>query len=213
MIRQTGELLSGNPVGLLTLMEGAEAVRDPGELEEWWQRGVRLIGPAWGGTRYCGGWREPGPLTEEGFALLEKMAEIGFGLDLSHMDETAAYQALDFYRGQMMASHGNALALLKGDDCNRHLPDRVIHGILERDGVIGCHPLNAFLKAGWKRGDRRDEVGIDPLISQIDYICQMAGDARHVGHRKRFRRRIWTCNRSQSGIDTIADLQKLVLLA
>ena len=40
-----------SPVGLVMLMEGAEGVRQPSELEEWWHQGVRLIGPAWAGTR------------------------------------------------------------------------------------------------------------------------------------------------------------------
>src|SRR5689334_6205757 len=52
---------TGHPVGMVVLMEGAEAVRDPSELDEWHDLGVRLIGPAWVATRYCGGWREPGP--------------------------------------------------------------------------------------------------------------------------------------------------------
>jgi membrane dipeptidase len=56
-----------SPVGLVILMEGAEAIRDPRELDMWWERGLRLIGPAWAGTRFCGGTREPGPLTKEGF--------------------------------------------------------------------------------------------------------------------------------------------------
>jgi membrane dipeptidase len=201
----------GRPVGLVLSMEGAEAVRDPGELEEWWARGVRLIGPAWAGTRFCGGSREPGPMTAEGFALLERMAEIGFCLDLSHMDEKAALQALDFYPGQIIASHGNALALLRGSESNRHLTDRVIQGILERNGMIGLVPFNAFLKAGWKRGDRRDEVGIEPLISQIDYICQMAGDALHAGIGSDFDGG-FGLQSVPMGIDTIADLQKLAAL-
>lgn len=147
-------------------------------------------------------------MTAEGFALLEKMAELGFSLDLSHMDEIAALQALDFYPGQIIASHGNALALLKGSESNRHLTDRVIHGILERDGMIGLVPFNAFLKAGWKRGDRRDEVDIDPLISQIDNICQMAGDALHAGIGTDFDGG-FGLQSAPMGIDTIADLQKL----
>ena len=40
------------PVGLVILMENAEGVRSPDELGEWWQDGVRLIGPAWAGTRF-----------------------------------------------------------------------------------------------------------------------------------------------------------------
>ena len=178
-------------MGLVLSMEGAEAVRDPGELEEWWERGVRLIGPAWGGTRFCGGTREPGPMTAEGYELLESMAETGFSLDLSHMDEKAALQALDFYPGQIIASHGNALALLNGSESNRHLTDRVIHGILERDGMIGLVPFNAFLKAGWKRGDRREEVQ-HRSIDQPDRLYLPDGRRRPAcGHWKRFRRRIW----------------------
>src|SRR5687768_1449560 len=34
---------NGHPVGLVVLMEGAEAVRHPSELEEWHELGVRLI--------------------------------------------------------------------------------------------------------------------------------------------------------------------------
>jgi len=200
-----------HPVGLLVLMEGAEAIRAPGELEEWWERGVRLIGPAWSGNRFTGGIGEPGPLTGEGRALLEQMADLGFGLDISHMDEQAALQALDSYPGTILATHSNALALLKGSDSNRHLSDRVIEGLLKRDGVIGVIPFNAFLKPGWKRGDRRDEVNIHHIISHIDYICQMAGDAYHAGIGSDFDGG-FGLQSAPIGIDTIADLQKFAPL-
>ena len=208
---QTGEVRAGNPVGLAILMEGADALRDPGELEDWWQWGVRLISPAWASTRYCGGTNEPGPLTSAGFALLERMSELGFGLDLSHMDESAVLQALDFYPGQLMASHSNAQALLKGDPSNRHLSDHVIRGILEREGVIGVHMYNAFLKAGWVRGDRREEVTTRQVIAQIDYICQLAGDASHVGIGSDFDGGVGLQS-VPMGIDTIADLGSLAPL-
>ena len=208
---ETGAVRQGNPVGMLVLMEGADAIRDPGELDEWWRLGVRLIGPAWVSTIYSGGWREPGPLTSAGFELLERMGELGFGLDLSHMDEQAAYQALDAYPGHILASHSNAQALLKGDETNRHLPDRLIRGILERDGVIGVHPYNAYLKAGWKRGDRRAEVTLDRLIEQIDYMCQMAGNAAHVGIGSDFDGGLGLQS-APVGIDSVADLPVLAPL-
>ena len=112
-----------HPVGLVILMEGAEGVREPAEVEDWYRRGVRIIGPAWAGTRFCGGTHEPGPLTKEGYALLERMAEFQFTLDLSHMDEKAALQALDAYPGAVIASHANAMALLKGTK-QQPAPDR-----------------------------------------------------------------------------------------
>jgi membrane dipeptidase len=199
------------PVGLVILMECADGVRQPDELEEWWRRGVRLIGPAWSGTRYCGGTNEPGPLTPEGFALLEAMSEFGFTLDLTHMDEQAVLQALDVYPGALVATHSNPLALLKGAETNRFLSDRVLEGMLERDGIIGIPPFNNFLRWEWQISDGRQVVSLDLVVDHIDYICQMAGDANHVGIGTDFDGGFGLQSVPRE-INTIADLQKLVPL-
>lgn len=198
----------GRPIGLVVLMENAEGIRAPSELAEWWQRGLRIIGPAWAGTRFCGGTGEPGPLTREGYALLDAMAEIGFTLDLSHMDREAALQALDHYPGPVIASHANPLALLKNSESNRHLSEDVIDGIFERDGVIGVVPYNPFLKPGWSERDGRQAVSTQHFLDHIDYYCQHAGDARHVGIGSDFDGG-FGLQRVPAGIDSIADLQKL----
>ena len=178
-----GAPVEGHPVGLVYLMEGADGIRSPRELAEWYDLGLRLIGLAWAGTRYCGGTGEPGPLTPEGRELIAAMADFNFVLDLSHMDEAAAYESLDRYEGPVMTTHANCAALLKGAETNRHLPDRVIEGLIERDGVIGLIPLNSFLKVGWLRnnGSRREEVSLDTLIAHIDHVCQVAGNSLHAG--------------------------------
>ncbi|NTU55115.1 MAG: peptidase M19 [Anaerolineales bacterium] len=172
----------GHPVGLVYLMEGADGIRSPHELSEWWDLGLRMIGLAWAGTRYCGGTGEPGPLTDDGRQLISAMADYNFILDLSHMDEAAAYESLDRYEGPVMATHANCAALMRGSDTNRHLPDDVIRGLIEREGVIGVIPLNTFLKVGWlrKNGSRREEVPLDALIAHIDHICQLAGNSNHA---------------------------------
>lgn len=203
------EAQEAHPVGLVPLMECAEAIRHPEELEAWWQRGLRIIGPAWRGTRFCGGTQEPGALTREGFALLEGMAALGFGLDLSHMDEKAVLQSLDAYPGRIIASHANAKALLHGEERNRFLSDRVIHGIIERDGTIGIVPFNPFLVSGWKPADGRQQVTLQHVAAQIDYICQIAGDARHAGIGSDFDGG-FGLQKTPAEIDTIADLPKLI---
>ncbi len=200
-----------HPVGLVILMEGAEGIRQPEEVEEWWQLGVRIIGPAWSGTRFCGGSREPGPLTPEGYRLLEAMAEVGFTLDITHMDAQAALQALDVYPASIIASHANAMKLVKGVEGNRQLPDEVIRGLIERDGIIGVVPLNPFLDATWKPGDGRQSVTLRHVVDQIDYICQMAGNALHTGLGTDFDGG-FGMQVVPAEIDTIADLQKLVPL-
>jgi membrane dipeptidase len=197
-----------HPVGLLPLMEGAEGVRSPAELEQWWEWGVRIIGPAWAGTRYCGGTRDPGPLTDDGRLLLKTMADIGFTLDLSHMDELSARQSLDLYSGPIIASHANAAALVPGYDGNRLLEDGVIQGILDRDGIIGVVPFCKFLDFEWKFGDARERITLDMLAAHVDRICQMAGDAMHVGLGSDFDGG-FGLSAVPAGVDTIADLQKL----
>lgn len=201
----------GSVVGLVVLMEGGEAIGHPSELDEWWGAGVRIIGPAWAGTRFCGGTGEPGGLTEEGFALLDSMGDLGFCLDISHMDEQAALQALDNYSGLVIASHANVKSLLEGIANNRHLSDQVIRMLIQRDGMIGIVPVNNFLKVGWKRGDPREEVPLDSVVAHIDYICQLAGDAYHVGFGTDFDGGFGVQS-APEGIDTIADLQKFIPL-
>lgn len=168
------------PVGLVILMEGAEGVREPAEVERWAEWGVRLVGPAWAGNQYVGGTREPGPLTKAGYALLERMAECGLILDISHMDHQSARQALDYYPGQVIASHSNAEALIRDVNTNRHLKDETIQQLIERDGVMGIIPYNPFLDAGWKEHGGRDAIGLEMVAAQIDHVCQLAGNTRHV---------------------------------
>lgn len=196
------------PVGLVLLMEGAEGVRQPAELEMWWELGVRLIGPAWAGTRFCGGTREPGPLTKAGYALLDAMADLGFALDISHMDEQAVFQSLDHYPARIIASHANAKSLLKGIESNRLLTDKVIAGLIERQGVIGVVPFNIFLDADWSKGNPRELVPLSRLVDQIDHICQIAGNAHHVGIGSDFDGG-FGLQSVPPELDTIADLQKL----
>jgi membrane dipeptidase len=195
-------------VGLVILIEAAEGVRSVDHLPEWVEGGVRLIGPAWAATRYCGGTREPGPLTKEGYRLLDGMAEQGLVLDLSHMDEQAALQSLGHYPGKIVATHANAKALLPNLESNRFLSDRLIEGLVERDGVIGVVPYNLFLDENWAKGMRRELVSIKAVADQIDHICQLAGDALHVGFGTDFDGGFgWQSVPHE--IDTIADLNKL----
>jgi membrane dipeptidase len=201
---------SGHPVGLVLLMEGADGIRSPEELSQWWNYGLRHIGLAWAGTRYSGGTKEPGPLTDEGRVLLKAMADFNFTLDLSHMDEAAALEALGTYPGPIIASHGNCLALLPGFATNRQLSNRVIHGIIERNGVIGVVPFNTFLKVGWLRtgGSRREEVSLANVADHIDHICQLAGNVHHAAIGTDFDGGFGLQSTPQE-IDTIIDLHKL----
>lgn len=168
------------PIGLVILLEGAEALRHAEEIEDWYQKGVRIVGPAWAGGNYCGGTYEPGGLTKPGQLLLEIMADLDMGLDIAHMSEKAVYQALDIYEGPVLCTHANAKSLLNGIDSERYLSDPIIRRIAERDGVIGVMPYNKFLAADWTKSFARDKVTLEHLVNHIDHICQVTGSANHV---------------------------------
>ena len=202
---------SAAPTGLVTLMEGADGILTISELEYWWKRGVRIIGPAWRATRYCGGTGEPGPLTQEGRDLLGAMAPYGFVLDLSHMAWESALEALDLYEGPVIASHSNALKQVKDGKGSRSLPDEIIEGIIQHSGVIGIVPFNGFLDQGWKRSSPRSDYPLDMVAAQMDYICQKAGNASHVGFGTDFDGG-FGMQHIPPELDTIADLQKLAPL-
>ncbi|MEN4010700.1 MAG: membrane dipeptidase [Bellilinea sp.] len=169
-----------HPVGLVLSMEGAEGVRDAYQLEAWWQAGVRLIGPVWAGTRLCGGMREGDGFTRDGLEFLEQMAELGYTVDIAHMNEKSALQALERFPGMIISSHANAAGLLKGEATRRHLSDTVIRRLAERGGVIGVVPYNRFLLAGWQNHEPRERVRLAMLVNHIDHICQVTGSTRHV---------------------------------
>ena len=198
------------PVGLVMSIEGAEGISSLGQLEELWQAGVRYIGPVWAGTRLCGGTMEGEGFTSEGLLFLEWMAELGYTLDISHMSERSALEALDRYPGRIIASHANASALLNGHEASlrRHLSDRVIRRLSEREGVVGVLPCNYFLAPGWQPSDPREQVPLRTLLEHIDHICQVTGSSQHVAIGSDFDGGFgWPAVPLE--INTIADLQKL----
>jgi membrane dipeptidase len=64
---------------------------------------------------------------------------------------------------------------------------------------------------GWKPSDGREVVSLKHLATHIDHICQIAGDARHVGIGSDFDGGFGV-QQTPFEIDTIADLQKLIPL-
>jgi membrane dipeptidase len=191
-------------IGLVYLIEGGDSIREPAEVEWWYERGVRLIGPAWSGTQYCGGTGEPGPLTSAGVELLRHMRPFNLVLDLSHMDEWAFFQALDQYDGPIIASHSNPRMLT--NNTNRHLSDEMIKALIQHDGVIGTLIFNKFLLKGWETGDAKDAATVETVVTVIDHVCQIAGDARHAAIGTDFDGG-YGMKSTPAGFDTVADLQ------
>jgi membrane dipeptidase len=175
---EEGKPMPEHKLGLALLMEGADPVLEPRQFEEWYARGVRIVGPAWGRTRYSGGTTQPGGLTKLGKELLEVLASFKAGLDLSHMAEEAYLECVDRFDGPIIASHSNPRRFRNTD---RHLSDTMIRRLAERDGVMGMVIYNRFMWDEYTVGQSKKLTPINRVIEMIDYVCQLTGSARHIG--------------------------------
>jgi membrane dipeptidase len=166
-------------VGIVPLMEGAEPILEPKELERWYEKGVRIVGPAWDTTRYAGGTWQKGRLPKLGRELFDVMARFDVALDVAHMSHETLFEAIDVFEGKhVIASHCNPARFVPHVN-ERHLPDQVIERIAARNGVIGVVLYNRFLKKDWSSG--KHLVTLDDVVRMIDHICQLTGSAAHVG--------------------------------
>ncbi|MDE2952463.1 MAG: membrane dipeptidase [Chloroflexota bacterium] len=201
-----GDANNAPPLGFVLSMEGADPIRDPGQLQDWWEAGLRLLGPThYGAGRYAGGTGTELGLAKLGKPLLEKMTRLGMLLDLTHFSDQAFWEAARIYDGMALASHNNCRALVPHQ---RQFSDEQLNLIIERDGVIGAAFDVWMLKPGFVRGDSNKDVFVDHVIDHIDHVCQLAGNSSHAA--------IGTDldggfgrEQSPSDLDTIADLQQL----
>lgn len=171
---------ANTPLGIILSVEGADPIPDPDELPDWYEWGVRAIGPShYGQGRYAAGTGVPGGLTPLGFRLLDRMSELGISLDVTHLADLAMEQALDCFSGPVWASHHNCRSLVNWD---RQLTDEQIKKLVARDGVIGLAFDGVMLHPKWERGVSRPEsLPIEWSADHIDHICQLAGTSRHCG--------------------------------
>jgi len=153
------------------LMEGADPIEDPSQLGAWTGMGVRIIGPAWGGTRYSGGTGAPGGLTKLGEQLLKAMRRKRVILDLSHMAEQSVQDAFAIWRGPIMASHSNARALVPGD---RQITDDTAREVASRDGMLGISFYARHLR-------RSGPATLDDVVRHTLHLAKAAGGPERMG--------------------------------
>jgi membrane dipeptidase len=195
---------------VIVAMEGADPIVEPGELCDWFDAGLRVIGLAhYGASAYAVGTGATGPVTSAGVELLKRMSGLKMILDLTHCCDESFDQALDVFDGAVLASHNNCRALVPGD---RQLSDDQIRKLIARGAVIGSALDAWMLRPGWKIGTTLPEgLGLSSVVDHMDHICQIAGNTRHVAIGSDLDGGFGT-EQTPEDLKTIADLQKLAPL-
>lgn len=196
-----------SPVGLILAMEGADPIVELSHAQWWWDQGLRVVGLAhYGHSHYAAGTGVSGPLTAKGVALLKEFERLGMILDLTHSSDPSFFEQLDRFTGPVLASHNNCRALVPGE---RQYSDEQIKRIIDRNGVIGVAFDAWMLYPNWNVNETdRGLVTLESACDQIDHICQLAGNTNHVGIGTDLDGGFGT-EQSPTGVETIADLQKL----
>ncbi len=197
------------PIGYILSLEGADSILSMEHLEQAYQQGLRAIGPAhYGPGTYAFGTDSVGGIGQKGKELLRKIEDLNLILDATHLCDQSFWEAMEVYNGAVWASHQNCRALVNH---NRQFSDKQLLELIRRDAVIGV-VLDAWMMVPtWVRGQSTPKsmnVSLQQMIDNIDHICQLAGNANHVG--------IGTDLDGGFGIEqtpydlnTIADLQKV----
>lgn len=198
---------AATPLGFILSMEGADPVLSPKQLGEWWEAGLRIIGPAhYGVSPYAHGTGTVGGLFPQGPELLKEMDRIGMILDVTHLSDQCFDEALDIYHGPVLASHHNCRALVPDQ---RQLTDDQIKRLIERNAVIGTALDAWMLYSGWIRGQTQPEVvALEAMIDHIDHVCQLAGNTRHAAIGSDLDGGFGT-EQTPRDLNTIADLQRV----
>lgn len=195
------------PLGFILSMEGADPIVSPGDVTEWWNEGLRVVGLAhYGRSAYAHGTGSSGGLTAKGQDLLKAMQEAGMILDVTHLSDESFWEALGLFQGPVLASHNNCRALVLGD---RQLTDDQIRELIRRDAVIGAAFDSWMLHSGWVLGSTpHTAVSLENVADHIDHVCQIAGNSQHVGIGSDLDGG-YGREQSPHDLDTIADVQAL----
>lgn len=167
------------PIGMVLVMEGADPVIEPSELEYWHSRGLRQVNLVhYGVNRYAAGTGAEGGLTADGRALLEECRRLGVAIDVTHLADRAFFEVFDSYDGPVLASHQNCRALVPEQ---RQFSDEQLRLLIARNAVIGVALDSWMLCPGWKTAvTPRETVTLANVADHIDHLCQLAGDWRFV---------------------------------
>jgi len=175
---------AGKMSAVLTIEEGAVCRGSIRLLDEFYDKGVRMLTLTWNhenelgypnqidwNTGLCRPETERG-LKKKGVEFVERMEELGMAVDVSHLGDAGFWDVVRVSKKPFAASHSNARAEASHV---RNLTDEMIRAIAERGGVIGINYCAAFLNDTEKQNREGGISRIADMIRHIRHIRNVGG--------------------------------------
>ncbi len=174
----------GGPPATVLHFEGAEAIDlELESLESWYAAGLRSLGPVWsrpnafahGVPFVFPSSPDTGPgLTPAGTRLVQRCAELGIAVDLSHMNAAGFWDVARLDVGPLTVSHTGVHAICP---CSRNLTDAQIDAVATSGGIIGVVFACFFLRPDMAN---EPDTPLDLIVEHVRYIADRVG-VQHVG--------------------------------
>ena len=110
-----------------------------------------------------------GGLSDFGKITIKKMNELGMMIDVSHVSDKSALQAIRLSHHPVIASHSGARSVANHP---RNIPDNIIREIAKKEGVIQVVAFSSYVKVNKKR--------TDSIVSLRNSILAMTGDNNFI---------------------------------
>ena len=160
-------------IGVVLGVEGLKYLSNPEDMIGLYHKGLRHASLTWNESNdYANGISKPSEgLTEKGRKLLSIMLEHHMLIDLSHAGEKTFKEIMEYVKGPLIVSHGNAKKLCSHP---RNYTDEQLQKIKDHNGVIGVCAVASFIS-----NDKNNQT-VSHLAKHIDYIVKTIG-IDHVG--------------------------------
>lgn len=99
---------------------------------------------------------EHGGLSDFGRAVIREMNRLGMMVDISHISDDAAIQAIEMSEAPVIASHSSAHALYEHP---RNLNDEILRAIARTGGVVQMNMFSGYLKETVTSQERKKALG------------------------------------------------------
>ena len=110
-----------------------------------------------------------GGLSDFGKITIKKMNELGMMIDVSHVSDKSALQAIRLSHHPVIASHSGARSVANHP---RNIPDNIIKEIAKKGGVVQVVAFSSYVKVNKKR--------TDSIVSLRNSILAMTGDNNFI---------------------------------
>ena len=183
LVRSVADLkrcLAGEETGAILHLEGAEPV--DGDLEAWYERGVRSLGLVWSRPNAYGygvPFRFPGTpdtgagLSERGKELVTDCNKLGILVDCAHLNERGFFDVARISQAPLVVTHAGAHAVCP---IPRSLTDAELDAIRDSGGLVGIVFDTAMTRPD---GELDPETPLDVIVSHIEYVAERIG-VEHV---------------------------------